>query len=440
VRLDWGDRYCRLLVFSLAAYAIAGKGFAYLGRSPLFVTEMILLLGLLMMLQTRAIIASFLNLPALILAALMALTLLRTIPFVPVHGVDALRDSVLVMYALFAFVVSSLVLQKPDRLNETLRFLRWFAGIFVFIGPAVFVLDNLLPVTLPAIAPGVSILSIRGGELGVHLCGCALLALVGLRRVGWLWVAALLAATILVAAVSRGGLLAIVLPVLLVLPFTRVWAKVLLAGIVGVMALGVAYAVDLRVPTRPSAEGQAVDRPVGARQTVDNLISIVSSPENSQLDDTKEFRVLWWKHIVDYTVHGPFFWTGKGFGLNLAQDDGFAGGDSEIAPLRSPHNSHMTMLARAGVPGAVLWIAFLGCWLLTVMACAMTAWRNGDENWGNFLLFIAGYWLSNLVNASFDVALEGPMLGVWFWCQTGLGLAMVATYRAARSMPAHRRH
>ena len=25
----------------------------------------------------------------------------------------------------------------------------------------------------------------------------------------------------------------------------------------------------------------------------------------------------------DYTVFGDYFWTGKGFGINLADDDGF---------------------------------------------------------------------------------------------------------------------
>ena len=30
-------------------------------------------------------------------------------------------------------------------------------------------------------------------------------------------------------------------------------------------------------------------------------------------------------HIIDYTVFGDYFWTGKGFGISLADDDGFQG-------------------------------------------------------------------------------------------------------------------
>ncbi len=66
-----------------------------------------------------------------------------------------------------------------------------------------------------------------------------------------------------------------------------------------------------------------------------------------------------------------------------------------------------------------------------MMLSAGHAWRRGATPWGNLFLFTACYWLSNVVNASFDVALEGPMLGVWFWTQTGFGLGAVAIYRAA---------
>jgi hypothetical protein len=36
-----------------------------------------------------------------------------------------------------------------------------------------------------------------------------------------------------------------------------------------------------------------------------------------------------------------------------------------------------------------------------------------------------------VIDASFDVALEGPMLGIWFWCLFGLGIASTMIYRAA---------
>ena len=35
-----------------------------------------------------------------------------------------------------------------------------------------------------------------------------------------------------------------------------------------------------------------------------------------------------------------------------------------------------------------------------------------------------------IIDATFDVALEGPMLGIWFWCLVGFGIGSVMIYRA----------
>jgi hypothetical protein len=436
-RTGWADRYGVTLALALAAYAIAGKGFAYLGMPPLYVTELLLVLGLLAMLQTGCILASALSLPALVLLVLMTLTVLRTFPYVPTYGFDALRDSVLILYAFFAFVVATLLLQRPERLAGVLGFLRHFTSIYVFAGPAAYLVGvfGLLP-TMPG--TGVPILSIRAGELGVHLSACAILALVGLRTAQPLWLASLLLGVMVVASQSRGGLLAILIPVAFTLPFTPVWRHAVLVGLAGALVLGIGYAADVQMPALPGPDGKAASRQFGARQIVDNALSLVVPSDNRQLDDTKAFRTMWWKHIWDYTVGGRYFWIGKGFGVNLAVDDGFVGDARDGPPLRSPHNSHMNILARTGVPGFLLWVLFALSWFATVIACASRAWRNGDRDWGNLLLFLASIWLSNFINASFDVALEGPMLGVWFWCQTGLGLGVVAIYRARSALPRRR--
>ena len=441
-RMDWGDRYGYALCAALAAFAIAGKGFAYLGAPPIYVTEMLLAAGILMFLQTRCMLASLLTVPSLVLAVLMLLTVVRTSPYVPRYGIDALRDSVLVLYGLFAFVTASLLLQRPERLVGVIAFLRWFTGMFVFVGPAVYILSTAA--SMPALpelpGSGIPILSVRAGELGVHLAGCTVMALVGLRPARPVWLAALLLGIMLVASQNRGGFLAILLPVLFALPFSAAWRRVLLVVMAGAVVLGLGYAVDLEMPSRAQMERPLGERPLGARQVVNNVLSLAGSSENRQLDDTKAFRVMWWQHIRNYTIGGQYFWTGKGFGVNLAVDDGFELGNPAAPRLRSPHNSHMNILARTGVPGIILWGMLLITWFATVMGCALRAWRNGDTEWGSLLLFAACYWLANVVNASFDVALEGPMLGVWFWCQTGFGLGVAAIYRGqsvAAPLPAY---
>jgi hypothetical protein len=270
------------------------------------------------------------------------------------------------------------------------------------------------------------------GELGVHLATCGVMALLGLRQTRPLFLIALGLAVALVASQSRGGMLAFLGPVLLALPFARHLGRILLVGLGGLMLLGAAYAVDLRAPVAPAASGG--DRAFGARQIVDNVVSVVlpDAAESRQLGDTSRWRMMWWQHIVHYTFEGEYFWTGKGFGMNLAVADGFSGVERGEPPLRSPHNSHMNVLARLGVPGILLWVGFLGAWFVHVLGCALRARQRGDGDWARLLGLTACCVVAQLINTSFDVALEGPMLAVWFWSTIGFGLAVPMVY-AARS-------
>jgi hypothetical protein len=137
----------------------------------------------------------------------------------------------------------------------------------------------------------------------------------------------------------------------------------------------------------------------------------------------------WWNVIVNNTVYGPYFWTGRGFGLNLAEADGITDNHRLTHPLRSPHNVHMTILARAGVPGFALWGAFLASWLGMMLRTMWIARRRGQTDWAALSLFIACYAMAIVINATFDVTLEAPMQGVWFWCLIGFGIGSVMVYR-----------
>jgi peptidoglycan biosynthesis protein MviN/MurJ (putative lipid II flippase) len=92
------------------------------------------------------------------------------------------------------------------------------------------------------------------------------------------------------------------------------------------------------------------------------------------------------------------------------------------------------MLARAGVPGLVLWAALLASWFGMVLCAMWAARRRGETQWAGLFLFIACYAMSCIINATFDVAIEGPMQGIWFWCLVGLGTGSVMIYRCQRPM------
>lgn len=418
---SYGDYYLIILAVVLAGYAIFGKTFAYLGFPPLYVGEIALLLGIVAFIQSRCVIATFANMPMLVLSLLMAWVLLRTLPFIGLYGINAVRDSVIVMYGGFAFIVVALMLQKPERLPVTLNFLQ-IVGVFLIpLTPFLIMMsdESYMSVSGESAAAYVKI-----GTTGVHIAAAMLMIFLGFRRPRLFWIVLLIIGMAVVASQGRGGMLAMA---------AMVGVAVLVNGRVGVFAavlalavvmLGVAYALDLSIPTPRG-------RDMGPAQVVDNFLSVFNI-SNHDLDTTKQWRWQWWKLIYQYTFDGPFFWGGKGFGVNLAIDDGVAPAwaNALVPILRSPHNGHMTILARAGVPGFALWLLMLAGWSVTMLKTILIARGRGDTTWCNFLLLTFCYLLGFAVDATFDVSLEGPMAGIWFWCLFGLGVGGCMIYRA----------
>ena len=164
-------------------------------------------------------------------------------------------------------------------------------------------------------------------------------------------------------------------------------------------------------------------RPATIDQIMENITSIFSSSPDDGLQGSKEFRLRWWGSIVDYTVFGDYFWTGKGFGVNLADADGFqANADGS---LRAPHNSHITTLARMGVPGFVLWFLLQGAFGVGLLRSVLALRRAGDAGLATVGAWILVYWFAMMVNTSFDPYLEGPQGGIWFWSVFGLGMVVM---------------
>jgi hypothetical protein len=165
-------------------------------------------------------------------------------------------------------------------------------------------------------------------------------------------------------------------------------------------------------------------RPATFQQMIDNLLSIFGSSANGGLEGSKQFRLAWWGKIVDYTVFGNYFWTGKGFGVNLADADGFQ--STADHSLRSPHNSEMTVLARMGVPGLGLWLLLQGVFVVGLLRALVALRRAGDVELAAVAGWILAYWVAMSVDTSFDPYLEGPQGGIWFWAIFGLGLVIMS--------------
>ena len=423
-----GDRYLAFLAAVLMGYALFGKSFAYVGLPPLFIGEIAFLAGLLFLMRAGGLIAALMSAPILLLTLTILWVLLRTLPFAGVYGFDSLRDSVVITYGGFAFIVIALLLEDANRINTIIRYYGTFLNIYIPLIPFLFA-ASLYSDRIPHWSGyDIPVVLIAAGEAAANLVGAAVFSLVGFRKSPLHNVIAALAALGMIAVASRGAMLAFVIPTVfaaLVLGKVRQLATVVAAG---VALFTVAYAIEASVTDYKEAR-MTIDRSFSVRQIVVNATSIAGTGDE-QTEGTKEWRLLWWRSIINQTVYGPKFWTGRGFGLNLADADGFSFRDtSGTRALRNPHNVHMTLLARAGVPGLALWWAFLASWLALIMHAMWTARRRGEAEWLGLFLFIGCYAMSCGINATFDTALEAPMQGIWFWCMIGFGIGSVMVYR-----------
>ena len=404
-----------------------GKGFAYFGVPPLFIGEVLVVLGMFVFLMSGCWVV-LATPPLMLLLALMAITVMGTLRYIGTYGVDAPRDAVIVMYGLFSIVVAALLLERPGRLDKVLLYFQKFAFIYIALFVPIFIGSMIVRDQLPGIN-ATPFVNVRAGEMGFHLGGIASLAILGLLRVNRWFLSGLILAMLLVVAQSRGGALAYIVPIAAAAALSgRLYKMVVGVGLAAVL-LTVLSVADLEFDMSVFSSSPQMARTIGTDQITKNVTSIFGQSDGS-LEGTKQFRLNWWTAIVDYTVFGPYFWTGKGFGVNLAIDDGYVVGEEFGGPpLRSPHNGHLTVLARTGVPGLVLWIALFAAWCGRILLDSFSARHRGLLLWSNFFLFLFCYALAGLVDAAFDVALEGPMVGIPFWIIIGIGVGASMIYR-----------
>jgi hypothetical protein len=399
----------------LIGYAFLGRGIAHAGIPPLYVGELVLGLGVLALLFGRPQFRF--DSARVLLLAFMGWGLLQTVPYIGRYGLDALRDAVTWGYGFFAIAIAALV-RSNDLLQAVDRYRRLIVPLCLFI----LVTIPLANVAIPAF-PGseVPAVSPKPGDTAVHMAGIAAFVLVGLYAAKparipefgvWLvW----LPTAITMGIINRGGMGALATSSLALL-FGRAPSRLVTPLFVVLVGLVTILYVDPVIDL-------GLNRPVSVGQVIENVTSVFSETNDPALEGTKGFRLRWWGKIVDYTVGGQYFWSGKGFGVNLADDDGFQVYDDHS--LRAPHNGHFEILARMGVPGLTLWVLLNLVWAAVVVRAIGRARAAGSNIWTAVLVWLLVYWAAMMVNASFDPYLQGPQGGIWYWAVIGGGLVAV---------------
>jgi hypothetical protein len=384
-----------------------------------FLAEGTLLIGVLLAIRERNKIQIVWDIRLKLLALLLLLNIgwvIRGITQFPAF--DVIRDSFIFNYSLLLLIPFLLQENGTIFFQRITRLYAWF--------PLVATLTFLLIVFIPELSEWrvfgkIPFLEYKKGDLAVQLLIATLLILSGRiqlnPRLQLITFGLITYLFFVVATFNRGGMVAFIAGVSLFIfwnrksvllqqfkPFLRVAPLVLLATLF------------LYTATRMSDPIQG--RSIGLDQLKQNVVSIVSKDVEGSLSDNIVWRLAWWGKIIDYTFAGPYFVTGKGLGINLAASDEIPmDEETDRTPLRAPHNFHLNILARYGVPVFILWLVFV----FYLLRGLIFKTRSVDDS------LVACILIAALINASFDVALEGPMSAFPFWIWVGLSLARQQT-------------
>jgi hypothetical protein len=418
----------------LGGYLFFSKSFAYLHvpGTPVFVGEIVLGIGVVEVLMVRSPWRLLLaTTPVLkVLAVFMAVCSVRLALDLPVYKLDAVRDSSIWYYGVFAFLVAAAAVREPTFVPRLLRWYRQALPWYFLWAPFAAVLaqsDAFAGINVPGTSTRVN--EFRFNDIAVHL-GLGLVFLwLGVDRLveghrqrgrdAWLSVLGVLA-LLVTASQSRGGFLAALGT--LVIAFAYLPAgrrRRLVFSVTGglLVVLTLVWTLDLRI--------QGERRDVSLQQLTANVASIGGKEESEELSGTVQWREGFWREVLNDLLSSQAWLTGLGFGPILPEryevDVGNTNNDTSTQPLRNVHNSHLTVLARTGFPG-------LGLWLLLWLTYGVQLFRWVRRRPGGvrdpaaalgvwYLASVVGF----LIGAYFDPSLEGPHAGIWLFTLVGLG-------------------
>ena len=155
---------------------------------------------------------------------------------------------------------------------------------------------------------------------------------------------------------------------------------------------------------------------------------------------TAGWRLVWWERLyAEVMKRNPAF--GLGFGESLSVYHPLLEASRDEFLIRSPHNFNVTVFARMGIVGILLWSSVL---IVGIGSLFGRVWRGSIEGQRytaerrDELTFWILMLVCTVVNSSLGVMMEGPVLGIWFWFALGFasGRSLSAGEAPALS-PAH---
>lgn len=387
----------------MALYVFLNKGVAYT-----YFAEALLIIGIIILILTRKQFVLFVDKRVKILFFLLGINFIYILFGIIRYPIfDVVRDSFIFNYAWFIFILF-LFKEQMDFIWRSLYFIyQWF--------PIVALINFILQYYVPffeSITPfgGIPILLYKNGDMGVHLFISLILYLLDTEKYTKSWGIFFLVITtlnfLILSSYSRSGMLSFILSLSLFIVFNKEAAlkdrtKKILKFIPWVLLIVLPIYVNLKV------EENFQGRAVGIDQIVNNFGSILGASTDATSENNVVWRLVWWAKIINYSFTPSNMFIGKGLGINLAISDDIITTDDS---LRSPHNFHLNIMARYGVIVFVVWIY----WLVLLFKPLFKRKLTGKALAITCILF------AFILNASFDVFLEGPMGAFPFWTWVGL--------------------
>jgi hypothetical protein len=398
--------YLNFYVLVYALYAFLNKGIAYS-----YLSEVLLITGLVLIICDRRRYEFVWDRSVLVLGILILVTAIYIYIGITRYAiVDVIRDSLAVNYAFFVFIIFFLKDELPALLKKIGTIYQWYPLVMFVL----FLLTAFVPSLVDIRLFGnISLLQNKPGDMALHLAISVLMLITGQIELPKRYlIINLLMIAYLVMAISsygRAAMLSFVLSMVVFFVYCPDKSlKQKFKGYLKISFVAVLFALPIFMLTNFGENFQGRTMSIG--QLKENVVSIfVEGDKGSSLNDNKAWRLVWWGKIIDYTIMGEYFWMGKGLGMSLAIDDEIYD-ESDESGLRSPHNFHLTILARFGVPVFLIWLYWLFLYFKRIRVPRQDV----------FIVFILSVSFGYIVNASFDVFLEGPMGAFPFWTFVGL--------------------
>ena len=409
--------YIKIYFFVLLIYVFFNKGVAYS-----YMAEFLLVAGFLILFINRRQFEIGLDRKQILVGIFIFISFLFILVGVFQYPLlNVLRDSLAFQYAWFAFIIYFLKNEYDYLWQKIIQIYKWvplvlLLNFFLFY----FVFLYLPPIN---IFGNQSIIIYKNGDKSIHLLISTILMFLYTEKYSRKW---LIANTILIVinflillALTRSGSVAYIISLFSFFFFSKEKIlneslRKLLKYVPIFMVLGMGLFITLDI------QGDAQGRTISLSQITDNFSSIVSSDIDGSLTDNKVWRLVWWAKLINESFTLQHFFVGKGLGMSLAGNDIL----NTVDNLRSPHNFHLTILARFGYIVFITWII----WLVSLFKPLFTRKLAGKT------LAITAILLAFIINGSFDVFFEGPMGAFPFWTFVGL-LFIENTYGSPTEIP-----